>query len=500
MFEFGDESIFRKISRTNFSDAFSESFRTLALTARRNSSPLTRKSTKKMKKSRLISKNGVCNVYNANVPKKDRQYLRDIFTTMIDVKWRYMFVIFALVFISSWSFFATLYYMIAWFHGDLPEQLMEAGMNVNHTQCIANLEGFYASFLFAVETHHTIGYGHRYTTTECKTAGLVVCTQCICGLLIQSFMLCFLCRVGDMRNTHLVEAHVRLQFITDRETSEGEIEPLHQYEMKVGPSITDDDRIFLVWPTTLCHVIDKESPLYEYAAHALPSAQFEIIVLLEGIVESTGMTAQARTSYLPTEILWGHRFRKLVTYQRSNGSYQIDYNLFNCTYPVKTPSSSAAEYYKSSRNSSEYFCHDHHEHRLDEVRSMESTPTPSILTSYPNSPLPNGIKPQNPDASNSSIPPPSIVVECPSNCASPNHADQKKKYTNCRPNNNIFNFYTRDTSCALSSGDLSGCTRPSTALSDLEEERDPLSPPPALGNKRLLQEELRCIDDEDAII
>ncbi|RCN53526.1 hypothetical protein ANCCAN_00019 [Ancylostoma caninum] len=49
-----------------------------------------------------------------------------------------------------------------------------------------------------------------------------------------------------MRNTHLVEAHVRLQFISDRETAEGEIEPLHQFEMKVGPTITDDDRLFLV--------------------------------------------------------------------------------------------------------------------------------------------------------------------------------------------------------------------------------------------------------------
>ncbi|VDO61955.1 unnamed protein product [Heligmosomoides polygyrus] len=50
--------------------------RTLAITARRNSSPLSRKSTKKMKKSRLVGKNGICNVYNTNVPKKDRQYLR----------------------------------------------------------------------------------------------------------------------------------------------------------------------------------------------------------------------------------------------------------------------------------------------------------------------------------------------------------------------------------------------------------------------------------------
>ena len=35
--------------------------------------------------------------------------------------------------------------------------------------------------------------------------------------------------------------------------------------------------------------------------------QFEIIVLLEGTVESTGQSSQARSSYLNTEILWGHR-------------------------------------------------------------------------------------------------------------------------------------------------------------------------------------------------
>ncbi|PIO75937.1 inward rectifier potassium channel [Teladorsagia circumcincta] len=301
------------------SDAFSDSIRTLAITARRNSSPLSRKSTKKMKKSRLVGKNGICNVYNTNVPKKDRQYL-------------------------SWTTFASIYYTIALIHGDLSPDFRY----LNRTQCVVNLDSVYSSFLFAVETHHTIGYGHRYITTECPLAGATVCLQAVCGLLIQSFMvglvfaklarpkkraetiifsekaviclrdgqLCFLCRVGDMRNTHLVEAHVRLQFISDRETAEGEIEPLHQFEMKVGPTITDDDRLFLVWPTTLCHVINKDSPLYEYTASSLLSAQFEIICLLEGIVESTGMTAQAKTSYLPCEILWGHRTHKALLVDR----------------------------------------------------------------------------------------------------------------------------------------------------------------------------------------
>uniref|UniRef100_A0A2K6VZ69 Uncharacterized protein n=1 Tax=Onchocerca volvulus TaxID=6282 RepID=A0A2K6VZ69_ONCVO len=396
------------IHSSSIADALSESFRTVAgMAGKQNSISLPRKVTKKLKKSRLIAKNGICNVYNTNVPKKDRQYLRDIFTTMIDVKWRYMLVIFAIVFISSWTIFASFYYVISVLHGDIRNHLKRNILN--HSVCIENIDSFFSSFLFAVETHHTIGYGHRYITTECPVAGAVICLQCICGLLIQSFMVglvfakmarpkkraetiifsekaviclrdghfCFLCRVGDMRNTHLVEAHVRLQFITDRETAEGEIEPLHQYEMKVGPSTTDDDRIFLVWPTTLCHVIDRDSPLYEYDSNVLLSAQFEIIVLLEGIVESTGMTAQARTSYLPSEILWGHRFKKLVTYQRSNGSYQIDYGIFHSTYEVKTPTCSASQFHERHLKNSEFFVHDEWiEHPLEDAQSTESTPTP----------------------------------------------------------------------------------------------------------------------------
>lgn len=67
------------------------------------------------------------------------------------------------------------------------------------------------------------------------------------------------------------------------------------------------DRIFLVWPLTICHVIDERSPLYEFSNDDLSTANFEIVAILEGVVESTGMNTQARTSYLPFEILWGHR-------------------------------------------------------------------------------------------------------------------------------------------------------------------------------------------------
>jgi len=70
---------------------------------------------------------------------------------------------------------------------------------------------------------------------------------------------------------------------------------------------------------------------------------FELVVVLEGIVESTGMTTQARTSYLPNEILWGHRFERLITYQRDTSQYMIDYSRFHSTIAVDMPPYSAKQ-------------------------------------------------------------------------------------------------------------------------------------------------------------
>lgn len=63
----------------------------------------------------------------------------------------------------------------------------------------------------------------------------------------------------------------------------------------------------------------------------------------EGVVESTGMTTQARSSYLPTEIYWGHRFEHIVSFRKETGEYEVNYTLFNNTYEVDTPLCSAKQ-------------------------------------------------------------------------------------------------------------------------------------------------------------
>jgi potassium inwardly-rectifying channel subfamily J len=160
-------------------------------------------------------------------------------------------------------------------------------------------------------------------------------------------------RVGDMRTkSHLLEAHIRAVFISKRTTREGEVIKYHQQELEVGGEGEKYHRVFLFWPTVLLHQIDENSPLYNVSPEDLTEENnsFEIIVILEGINESTGLSAQARTSYLPSEIVWGHRFKDLHRFKNDSGARVVDYALFHHTYSVKTPFLSAAEMAKNGNN------------------------------------------------------------------------------------------------------------------------------------------------------
>lgn len=73
------------------------------------------------------------------------------------------------------------------------------------------------------------------------------------------------------------------------------------------------------------------------------------MVILEGTIESTGQSIQARSSYLPSELLWGHRFEQLVRFQKDSSEYLVDYSKFNNTYEVETPLCSARDFYEYQR-------------------------------------------------------------------------------------------------------------------------------------------------------
>ena len=63
------------------------------------------------------------------------------------------------------------------------------------------------------------------------------------------------------------------------------------------------------------------------SAPEIASDKFEVHLVLEGTIESTSMTFQARTSYLPSEIMWGHRFEPMMIYRKDHNKYQVRISL-----------------------------------------------------------------------------------------------------------------------------------------------------------------------------
>ncbi|XP_020300461.1 uncharacterized protein LOC109864053 isoform X2 [Pseudomyrmex gracilis] len=336
--------------------------------------------TRKLRR-RAVLKNGDCNVLQSRISRRSLRFLQDLFTTLVDTQWRWTLLCFILSFLLSWLGFAVLWWLIAFTHGDFEEDhLPPFQVENNWTPCVYNIFSFTSCFLFSIETQHTIGYGSRSTTEECPEAIFVMCIQSISGCMIQAFMvgivfakmtrpkqrtqtllfsrnavicqrdgeLCLMFRVGDMRKSHIIGANVRAQVIRTKTTKEGEILSQHQQELTVGTD-GENGNLFFIWPTTIIHRINESSPFYTMSAEDMLTERFEVVLILEGTIESTGQTTQARSSYLPQEILWGHRFDPMVSYSKERQGYEVDYSLFNSTTQVDTPLCSGkelAEFYR----------------------------------------------------------------------------------------------------------------------------------------------------------
>ncbi|XP_062971806.1 G protein-activated inward rectifier potassium channel 1 [Cynocephalus volans] len=321
----------------------------------------------KKKRQRFVDKNGRCNVQHGNLGSETSRYLSDLFTTLVDLKWRWNLFIFILTYTVAWLFMASMWWVIAYSRGDLNKAHVG-----NYTPCVANVYNFPSAFLFFIETEATIGYGYRYITDKCPEGIILFLFQSILGSIVDAFLigcmfikmsqpkkraetlmfsehavismrdgkLTLMFRVGNLRNSHMVSAQIRCKLLKSRQTPEGEFLPLDQLELDVGFS-TGADQLFLVSPLTICHVIDAKSPFYDLSQRSMQSEQFEIVVILEGIVETTGMTCQARTSYTEDEVLWGHRFFPVISLEE--GFFKVDYSQFHATFEVPTPPYSVKE-------------------------------------------------------------------------------------------------------------------------------------------------------------
>ncbi|TSK16189.1 ATP-sensitive inward rectifier potassium channel 15 [Bagarius yarrelli] len=303
---------------------------------------------------RVVSKDGHNNIRIDNVDGMVKLYLHDIWTTVVDIKWRYKLILFVSTFLTTWFFFGVVFYFIAMANNDL--DIEQAS---NHTPCVMNVATLTGAYLFSLETQTTIGYGFRHISEECPLAILTLVLQLVLTSLAEIFVtgaflaklarpkkraetvkfsqlalvskhkgrLCLMVRVANMRRRPLLQCQLSGKLLFPYVTEEGEKIQLHQESVDFQLD-SSEQCPFLVLPLIFYHVLDEKSPLASLTAENLKGRNFELVVTLNATLESTASTCHSRTSYIPQEFRWGYEFKPLI-FGTQSGKYVTDFNYFD---------------------------------------------------------------------------------------------------------------------------------------------------------------------------
>ncbi|XP_055859417.1 ATP-sensitive inward rectifier potassium channel 11-like isoform X1 [Episyrphus balteatus] len=312
---------------------------------------------------RVVEQNGNENVQFLRIPDKSWRYWKDFVTTLIELEWKYTLSLFVGSFFTSWFVFAVLWYMVAYAHGDmLFDEVTGERLGEGKEPCVIGASTFVGMLLHSIETQTTVGFGERYPSEECPESMFLFIMQIIVSVGIEGAMvsiiyaktarptkqlakmrfsnkavvcyrdgkLCLIFRICDPRKQQIIGTKIRAYVLKDRVTSEGELIKTHT-ELK----IENNGNSMIMWPETICHIIDKNSPFYNYkTAKDFNIGSFEIFVSIVGSSPATGQMTEERTSYLSKEVFWGQRFVNVIVYDPRNDRYIIDYSNFNTTISV----------------------------------------------------------------------------------------------------------------------------------------------------------------------
>ncbi|KAM7371922.1 hypothetical protein PAMP_009122 [Pampus punctatissimus] len=320
---------------------------------------------KESRRLRYMQKDGSFPVLFQKPPGDWSSYMVDIFTTLVDIRWRVMFLIFSLSYILSWLFFGLSYWLIAYVHGDIDD--------VANKACVENVRSFAGAFLYSMETQATIGYGFRGMNENCIVAISVLTVQSVFSCLLDTIIIgivvakmasarkraqtvgfsrcavvnlrdgvfCLSWRLGDFRGNHILEGVARAQLVRFVKQPQGSV-VISYHDLDI-----QNREIVLATPATIIHKLEPGSPLYSLGLDDLQEDSFEVVVSFTYTGDSTGMLHQTRTSYTPADIRWGQRFQDMLKLGKKH--FRVDYALFNETMWVPVPLLSAEQYDRGRR-------------------------------------------------------------------------------------------------------------------------------------------------------
>jgi len=206
------------------------------------------------------------------------------------------------------------------------------------------------AFFFSVQTLSTIGYGQVIPVGT--AANTVVTLEALAGLMGFGIVTGLLFarfsrptakmlfsrhaviapyqnitalefRAANARSNELIEVSAKVLF-SRFEDSDG-VRTRRYYPLQLER--TGVTFLPLTW--TVVHPIEKNSPMFGETPDSLAASQAEILVLLSGYDETFSATVHTRTSFIPSEVLWGYRFANAFVLSQSGNKVAVDMRQFD---------------------------------------------------------------------------------------------------------------------------------------------------------------------------
>jgi len=284
--------------------------------------------------SRIVQRGAVEGLLRVGL---QEQWHRDLYHRLLTLSWPRFMLLSAIVYVIANVIFAALYLL-------QPNSIANAAPG-----------SYLDAFFFSVETFATLGYGVLSPNTV--YANVVMTVETLVGIMtvalttgvlfarvsrptarvlfskvavvnIYNGQPTLMVRMGNERRSQIVQAEVTLTMLRSERTAEGEF-MRRFYDLPLARARTP---VFAMTYTAM-HFIDEQSPLYNIDASGLEAGEIELLVTVNGLDETLGQVVHARASYLPEEVVFGHRYADMFGVT-DDGRRAIDYTKFHATHPV----------------------------------------------------------------------------------------------------------------------------------------------------------------------
>ncbi len=263
--------------------------------------------------------------------------VRDAYHSLLRMSWGGVLLTIAVLFLATNAVFAVLFMVTGGVTGARDGSLRDA-------------------FFFSVQTLGTVGYGAMYPTST--AANVLVVAESIVGVILTALatgivfarfsqttsMLVFtskaciapmdgaptlMLRVGNDRESTIIEATIRVVMIRTTTTKEGML-----FYRMVDLPLQRDRSLALSRSWTVLHVIDEKSPLFGLTPDACDLHEVEITASVTGTDDTSLQPVHARRRYEAKDIAWGARPADVLS-ELSDGNIQLDVRKFDQIVPTE---------------------------------------------------------------------------------------------------------------------------------------------------------------------